>query len=235
MPPAIRNAVVASDGDHETVIVRLERVPLAAVDIGYDVFRDGFRREVRGLDDLREGLAFKDKTGDVAHDVHEGIFCGFELHVAVEAVALACGKSELTRETRTFDATGPDEGLSFDNLPTLEQHLAGLRADDGRIEHDIAAALLQVFFRLGAQGLLENGQNRGQRLDVEDAHFLRVEKVLAAHHVAVVEQLPDHLDAGETCACDHEGEQLFASFGVSLEGGFVEFRFDMPANFRGIL
>ncbi len=140
----------------------------------------------------------------------------------------------MTRKARTFDAAGPDEGFGFDDFSALEQDLARLCADDGRIEHDLATAFLQILFRFCAQRLFEDRKDRGQRLDIEDAHFLRVEKVLAAHHVAVVEQFPDHLDAGKTCACDHEGEQLFAFFRVGLEGRCVEFLFDMLANFHCI-
>jgi hypothetical protein len=189
---------------------------------------------VCGLDDLRKGLALENETSNIANDIHEGILRGLELHVAVDAVAFARGQSELTGKTRAFDAAGPDEGFGFDDLTALQQDLAGLCADDGRIEHDLAVALLQILFRLCAQGLFEDGKDRRQRLDVEHAHFFRIEEVFAAHHVAVVEQLSDHLDAGKACACDHEGEQPFAFFRISLEGGFVELLLDVRANFHRI-
>ncbi len=87
----VRNAVMASDADHETVIFWCKVVAFAAFDVGDDILRDGFRGEVCSLDDLREWLAFENEAGNISHDVHEGIFRGLELHVAVDAIALACG------------------------------------------------------------------------------------------------------------------------------------------------
>ncbi len=216
------------------MVVWFELMPLAAVDVGDNVLSSRFRGEVRCFDDLRQGLAFLHQAGDVADDIDEWIFRGFEFHVAVDAVALACGKPKLARKTRTLDTACPDECFGFDDLAALEEYLAGLGADNRGVEHDIAAALLQIFLGFGAQRFFENGENRRQRLDVENAHFLRVEEVFAAHDISVIEQLADHFDTGKARARDHKRQQLFSLFRVGLERSLVEFFFYMLAHFHCI-
>ena len=74
----VGDAVVAADGDHEAVVVGLEVVALAAVDVGDDVLRGGLGGEVGGLDDLGHGLAVEHEAGVVADDVDEGVLrCDF--------------------------------------------------------------------------------------------------------------------------------------------------------------
>jgi len=218
----IGNAVMGSERNHDPVIVGLEGRPLgAAIDIGDNVLRGRFGSEVCGLNDLREGSLAEDIAGVVADNVGEGILRGLHLGIGLDAVALADRQTEGGAELGARHTAGPDKGAGLDGAAILEVDLAGLGADNRCAKSDNAVALLEIGLGRIAELLLEVGDDIGQSLDIHDGDVVRIEVILLAHGVALVQKLADHLDAGEAGARDDEGEKLFALVGVGLGRGFA--------------
>ncbi len=208
-----------------------------AFDSGNDVLCSDLGSLVGALHDLGNRLAILQEERIVANDVGIRVIDALHLGVDLQASSstLALGQLEPGGEGAALDSAGPYEGFGLHNRAILEQDLAGFRAGDRRVEHDLAPALLKISLGLDPQRLLEDGQDGWQRLYIDDSGLVTADEMLAAHRVAIFEQLAYQLNACEAGACHHECQHPLALDGVKLLGGTREYVLDMVPKLHRII
>ena len=124
-----------------------------------------------------------------------------------------------------------DEGLGGDLLAAHQDcRIAGGRLQ-ARTESQLHAALAQQPLGESCQPLGELGQDARLRVQEDDADLRWVEAaVLPRHRAHEVVEFRHHLDARESAAGNHEGQQLAHQLrAIALDGGLLEGADDMTA------
>src|SRR5439155_26214715 len=118
-----------------------------------------------------------------------------------------------------------------DVLATGKQRLLASRRLETRVEANVDAAPGEDLLREKRELLGDLGQDAILGVDEDDADLLGIETAVAPRHAAhEVVELGRHLDARESPAGDHEGEELAAQFRiVILDGSFLEGADDVAA------
>ncbi|MPM00986.1 hypothetical protein SDC9_47223 [bioreactor metagenome] len=236
------HSILSTDGDHESVEVRLERLGMLGFETEFTLDRIDYTIGCSlcslfgGFNYLGNCTVVLQKPHAVTDEVDVLVIGALHIFIDEFSADLAIGKRKLLAEFRSADTAGPDEGFCLNDLSVLCGEAFGIDLGDQGVELNLNALFFQVFYSLCPGFLRKHVQNASQCFCADKPAFLlEVNAVFLAQDRQPFSEFTHQLDAGESTAGNHEGKHLSALFTIGFPACILDNLFDMTADAKCIL